>query len=346
MLTADADRTPGSRAPAADARLAAAQGRATTAFARRAMGSPLRLTVTGIAEAEASAGWEAVSEVIEAIEQELSRFRPTSGLMTLNARAGQDDPMPVGRWLGRALSAADRARRLTDGAFDARILGDLERLGYVGAGSPGAASLGDVRRGPGTFDDGRWLHRDPRSARATVAMPVDLGGIGKGLALRWAMAVLRRALPDLARPGTGALLEAGGDLVGCGDAPQGGPWMIGIEDPGGGEEPVVVALPGGAICTSSVAVHRWRDPDGRIVHHLLDPASGEPGGEGLLAVTVAAPDPAWAEVWSKTLFLEGRAGIGARARALGLAAWWIREDGSYGMTPAARARTAWVAGEA
>ncbi len=53
-------------------------------------------------------------------------------------------------------------------------------------------------------------------------------------------------------------------------------------------------------------------------------------------MTVAGPDPAWAEVWSKTLFLEGSRGIGPRARGLGLAAWWIRDDGDLEMTPAAR----------
>ena len=82
------------------------------------------------------------------------------------------------------------------------------------------------------------------------------------------------------------------------------------------------------------------------MHHLLEPRTGEPGGSGLAAVTVSGPDPAWAEIWSKTLFLEGAARIGGRARAEGLAAWWVCDDGSLEMTPAARERTAWVRGEA
>ena len=42
------------------------------------------------------------------------------------------------------------------------------------------------------------------------------------------------------------------------------------------------------------------------VHHLVDPRTGEPADGGLRAVTGHGPDPAWAEVWSKTLFIEGR----------------------------------------
>jgi FAD:protein FMN transferase len=396
---------------------------APASFQRRAMGSPLRLTIVGLPEARSAAGWEALSAVVEEIEEALSRFRPTSGLTALNARAGDPTCSPVDGWLAAALAAADRAHRVTGGAFDPRVLRDLERLGYAGAliassaadvggdapvassaapsaepdpaaaavsqatlmgdvalsaapvgagasivgpsaasvtaGGSGAALIGDAgpRAAPGmpggagadgraAFADGRWLRLDPRRRQATVAAPVDLGGIGKGLALRWAMRVLEHALPELADPATGALLEAGGDIVARGTAPQEGPWMIGVENPGGGDDVAVVTLRDGAICTSSIAVHRWRTGAGREVHHLLDPRTGEPGGAGLLAVTVAGPDPAWAEVWSKTLFLEGASGIAARARRLGLAAWWILDDGALEMTPAARVQTAWLASEA
>ncbi len=73
------------------------------------------------------------------------------------------------------------------------------------------------------FPDGRWLRRDPRSRSVAIAAPVDLGGIGKGLALRWAFAVLGAAVPGLEDGVAGALLEAGGDLVARGPAPQPGP---------------------------------------------------------------------------------------------------------------------------
>jgi thiamine biosynthesis lipoprotein ApbE len=183
-----------------------------------------------------------------------------------------------------------------------------------------------------------------RRFRVTVPpVPVDMGGIGKGLALRWAGERARRLLPD----GAGLLLEAGGDIVHRGTPPAEG-WRIGIEDPAaaGGDETesiVVVDLRSGAVATSSVAVRNWVGPDGRPVHHLLDPRTGEPARGGLIAVTVAAPDPAWAEVWSKALFLLGRDGIAEDARARGLAAWWVDDRGRLGMTPDARLRTAWAA---
>ena len=332
-------------------------------FERRAMGSPLRLTVVGIPEPRASAAWEAVSAAFEELEQALSRFRPTSDLVILNRRAGDPGCSPVRARLYEAVATAERAWRRTSGAFDPRVLGDLERLGYRGADSRAEGGL--PGRAPAeratAFADGRWLRREPQQRALAIAAPIDLGGIGKGLALRWGFEAVLAALPEIARdqgpagdagdtgrghPAAGALLEAGGDLVAWGAAPQPGPWLVGIEMPGTDDETAVLAVGRGAVCTSSIAVHAWTAADGRAVHHLVDPRTGEPGGAGLLAVTVAGPDPAWAEVWSKTLFLAGAGGIGTRARALGLAAWWIRDDGRLEMTPAARPRTAWLAGEA
>ncbi len=62
-------------------------------------------------------------------------------------------------------------------------------------------------------------------------------------------------------------------------------------------------------------------------------------------MTVAGRDPAWAEVWSKALFIGGRASVASEARARGLAAWWVTDGGAFEMTPAARAMTIWVAAE-
>ncbi len=304
-------------------------------FERRAMGSPLRLQVSGIDAAAAAAGWLRVTAEIEAAEEALSRFRDESEVTRLNRLAGSGREMIVSARLYRALAAAERARRVSDGRFDPRVLADLERLGSAGA------PLGDLavpeagRRGAGP-----WLRRDPRSRSVGLSAPVDLGGIGKGLALRWAW----RRLTAGPHPPLGALLEAGGDLVLGGSAPDGGPWRVGIEDPAGSAEPLaVIALNAGAVCTSSARIGRWRAPDGRLVHHLIDPRTGEPGGTGLQAVTVAAADPAWAEVWSKTLFLAGRREVGPLARSRGLAAWWVDDTGSLEMTPAARPATAWPA---
>lgn len=313
-------------------------------FERRAMGSPLRLQLVGLEAAAALDAWSSVSEDVERTEAALSRHRETGELALLNAAGGA--PVVVGARLYAALAAAERAWRATGGRFDPRVLEDLERLGQPGAGKEASAARGRDGGGRSTARPARaramdtWLRWDPGRREVRLSSRVDLDGIGKGLALRWAW---RRLLRATGREPVGALLEAGGDLVAQGPAPQGGAWLVGIEDPLGGPDPLaVVAVSQGAVCTSSTAVHRWVSPDGIPAHHLIDPRTGLPGGKSLLAVSVAAPDPAWAEVWSKALFLAGNARIGTLAHRDGFAAWWVDGQGRVEASAAGRRMTGWV----
>jgi thiamine biosynthesis lipoprotein len=247
------------------------------------------------------------------------------------------------------LAAVHRAGLVTGGRFDASVLADLERLGEHGAVLDPAGRADRMAEAIEVVDvvDAPVIRLVPAGTpraslvRAPVA-PLDSGGIGKGLALRWAAAAATGALPD----GAGILLEAGGDITSAGAAPPGG-WRVGIEDPvlpGPDDEPLaVLAVERGSVATSSVRVRNWVAPDGQLVHHLVDPRTGEPARTGLIAVTVAATDPAWSEVWSKALFLADRDHIGEEARARGLAAWWVDDGGRLGMTPEARLCSEWVA---
>jgi thiamine biosynthesis lipoprotein len=316
----------------------------------RALGSPLRLSIeSGADSAAVDRAWSTTTGVFASVDAAMSRFRDDSELTRLNRGSGTlDGPS---RDLVRGLVAADRAHRVTGGRFDARVMADLERLGIAGVDrSSGWVSGQRFHLGAGRLADPGGLDRPPtrlvsidrHAGTVRIMEPVDLGGIGKGLALRWAARAVAALIPD-----QGFLIEAGGDIAASGSV-AGLPWSVAIEDPSGGAEPVATCVLGDrdAIATSSVRIGRWRDRGGRPVHHLIDPRSGEPGGEGLSAVTVAWPDPAWAEVWSKALFLEGADRIAEQARHRGIAAWWVTDQGELSMTAAARQRTTWLRAEA
>jgi thiamine biosynthesis lipoprotein len=313
-------------------------------FSGRALGSSLRLQVrlpASAPDAPAAAAWDAVVTEFAAVDAALSRFRDDSELTALNRLAGTDRVVTVSWRLRAALAAIHRAGRITDGRFDASVFDVLEQMGEHGAALAGPADCALPATGAAVVRLGPI--GEPRVSRVTVPeRPVDLGGIGKGLALRWAAAAATPLLPL----GAGMLIEAGGDLVAAGQGPVEG-WMIGIDDPVAIQPdagPVaVLALQRGAVSTSSIGTRRWTAPDGRAVHHLVDPSTREPARTGLIAVTVAASDPAWAEVWTKALFLAGTERIGDEARSRGLAAWWLDSEGRLSMTPAARVESPWVA---
>lgn len=318
-------------------------------FSGRALGSRLRLFVSapadeaqGAVRDAAELAWAALVAEFAAVDAALSRFRDDSELTALNRLAGSDRVARVSWRLRTMLAIVHRAGRMTAGRFDASVIDALERIGERGAsvGRPAMAI-------PGELDSTSPVELVPAgtpgaSLVRVPASPLDSGGIGKGLALRWGARAAAAHLPATA----GLLLDAGGDVVCAGAAPDAG-WAIGVEDPvqreDGAAAPLAVyLLETGGVSTSSVAVRNWSAPDGRAVHHLIDPATREPARSGLISVTVAGPDPAWNEVWSKALFLGGSESIGEEARRRGLAAWWVDERGRLGMTPEARVRSPWV----
>jgi thiamine biosynthesis lipoprotein len=309
----------------------------------RSMASPVRLQQGADSPAPHRRQAE-VRALFAEVERQCTRFDPDSDLMRANASA--DRWQEVGVHCFDALQAAATAHETTGGRFDPRVLDALRRLGYANS-LP--FTRGDVRTAEPEEESapagGRWTPRfDPRTRRVSVgAVPVDLGGIGKGLALRWAAGLLRSA------GCSSFLLEAGGDCVygvgpsGVGPSgvgPSGVGWRLGVEDPAGGSTPVAVLdVADGACATSSVRLRQWQAGE-RTVHHLIDPRTGQPGGGTLRSVTVVGADPADAEVWSKVLFLAGH-DIAEEAGDRGLAALWVDANGSLGISPAMRAHVVW-----
>lgn len=285
------------------------------------MGSPLRL-VTG--EDRVDEGWSLVVARVSEVERELTRFDPASALSRLNRAAGSGRWTHVPRDLVRAITLAHRGYRLTGGRFDPRIIGALESLGdHAGVllpPSPARLRAGEC-----------WLEVDRSARRARLASPIDLGGVGKGF-------VLGEASMALESRGIGSyLLEAGGDVVVAGRPPHTDAWSVAIEHPDRDVPVAVIRLASGALATSSIRVRRWVTSAGQTVHHLVDPATGEPA-TGIRAVTVQANHPAWSEIWSTAAFVSGA----AVAEVLGTRpAWWVEDEGSVGMTGAAERMVVW-----
>ncbi len=289
------------------------------------------ISIRALASADRATPERAVDhalKVFEEVEKSCTRFVPTSPLMLANAAPDSWRRVPPPCF--RAISEAYRAYLLTQGRFDPRIMGDLTRLGYdhslpFGSGPVQTGVRSPLARRP----MGEWRPRF-RRVRRTVLLggrPVDLGGIGKGLAVRWASQRLRAVAPD-------HLVEAGGDCYCAGRAPAGDLWKVGVEDPFGDSEPVaVLELSDRACATSSIRLRHW-EAGGTLVHHLIDPRTGLPGGSGLRAVTVIDKDPAIAEVWSKSLFLEGSEGVQRFSDERGLAALWIDDGGGLAISRA------------
>ncbi len=286
------------------------------------------------------------------VEKACTRFDPGSALMRANAAGSSWFQVPPVCF--DAIAAAALAHLETGGLFDPRVLESLVALGYDRTLSFGGGALRlSAGRSPSAVPAlsasvppsvTRWRPEfDPdRGAVQVGPRPIDLGGIGKGLAVGWAAQVLERASQTF-------LVEAGGDCVLGGKGLDGDGWKVGIEDPFGGaegagnEQPVAVLSLADIGCgTSSLRKRTWQ-LDGQQVHHLIDPRTGRSAAGGLRSVTVVDPDPARAEVWSKALLIAGSGAIAGRAAERGLAALWVDDEGRLGMSEAMVPSVVWRA---
>lgn len=304
-----------------------AAGTPVLARSFRAMASPVELRVLD-PHPHAAARLERAELVVREVERHCSRFDPTSALSRANAAPDAWHVVPD--VLADAVLEAERAHRETDGLVDPRVLDSLLAWGYDRSLPFGDGDVTTAAVAPAAPLVERWRPATRPGTHPRLHLggrPIDLGGIGKGLAVRWAAA-------ELAGSGASWLVDAGGDEYLGGPGPTGTGWRVAVEDPLGGTSPVLVLAVRDAGCaTSSTRLRRWT-AGGAPVHHLVDPRSGRPGGAGLASVTVVGPDAAWAEVWTKALFLTGADAIGTEARDRGLATAWVTTDGRVGTSPA------------
>ncbi len=304
----------------------------------RSMASDIRLWVVEPGDG-AQEQLDAARAVVERVAASCTRFDPDSALMRANAAGRRWAQVP--RECFDAIDAAHQAHLATGGLFDPRVLRVLGAYGYdvslpfetrslqlpeTSAAIPRRRGLRGRTWKPGLDADRLAVRVGPE--------PIDLGGIGKGLAVRWAAAELRGA-------GSASLIEAGGDVMAVGAGPDGTGWSIAVENPFDGADPTaVLTVRDRAVATSSTRVRTWTVGE-RRVHHLIDPRTRRPAESDLVAVTVVHRDPALAEVWSKSMFVLGRPEIRREADARGVAALWVDTDGRVGVSRAMRPFVAW-----
>lgn len=287
---------------------------------------------------------QAARQVFDRVEAACTRFDPESPLMRANASGRAWHPVPPECYL--AVVEAARAHLETGGLFDPRVLDSLIALGYdrtlpfasgpVDLVTSAPAGPADLHLPAHSSITQPWRPGlDPRTRSVRLGpRRIDLGGIGKGLAVRLAGL-------ELAGAGRAQLVEAGGDCLLGGAGPLGHGWRVGVEDPAGGSEPVAVLQVRDTGCaTSSLRVRSWR-LDGEQVHHLIDPRTGRSARGGLRSVTVLDPDPARAEVWSKALLIVGAQRISALADEQGLAALWVDDRGCVDFTESMASSVIW-----
>ncbi len=265
---------------------------------------------------------------VEEWEQTLSRFRPDSELSQLNRSGGM--PFHASPVLWSVYQAALEAERFSVGLVTPTLLNELEQAGYVQSFTPPfppliPAGASKIHRNPPVLHPPH-VEELNLAAKRIISLPggvrIDFGGIAKGWAARQAVRRLKSTGP--------ALVDAGGDIAFSGPRLQRLPWTIGLENPFAPDTDLTsLNIRQGGVATSGRDYRRWRQ-NGKWMHHIIDPRTGQPADTDVLTATVIAPDVLQAETAAKAAFILGsREGIAWLQRRPSLAGMLVREDGGY-----------------
>lgn len=244
------------------------------------------------------------------VEQKASRFLPNSEITRINQ---SDAPLHiVSALIYHLMREAEVYYRETDGLFCHYLGKQLSSLGY-------AESFERMRDKLPAGNENSLLYRSSQAAQhkqiycfknGKAYTPItidagnwiDLGGIAKGWSVQkmadWLQKEERRE----------GLLNAGGDIVAWSDEATGLPWQIQILEPRDEKREVArLTLHAGTvgIATSSWEKRRWRQSNGSVSHHIIDPRTQKSASSDIWQATVLLPDLTAAEVYAKCLLILG-----------------------------------------
>lgn len=160
---------------------------------------------------------------------------------------------------------------------------------------------------------------------ADPEMRLDVGAIAKGYALEQVC----KTAPE------GLLISVGGNVRATGAKPDGGSWVVGIQNPTGEEGYLHTVEVEDISVVTSGDYQRYYTVDGVSYHHIIDPETLYPG-RLWRAVTVLCPDSGLADGLSTALFLLPQAEGQALLDKFGCEALWVDSDNHVYYSPGFR----------
>lgn len=275
----------------------------------RAMGTEVFVSIIASDALLAQQELAHIERAIAVFEKNFSRFLPESELTKLNRSEGK--PFRASTDMVRLLAEAKRWYRETGGIFDPTVIGALEALGYqksiaFARGPAVDAIAADIAAHQDRFSTRRrfselTITEAENIVHAPKGLRVDLGGIGKGYIVDAIADHASKIFDDF-------WISAGGDISISGTN-FGEQWEVRMQNPFSlGDDIGHIVIPRGkraALATSGITKRKGIKGD-LAWHHLIDPITGLPAKNDILAVTAFAPTTTVADIFAKTVLIAGK----------------------------------------
>lgn len=165
--------------------------------------------------------------------------------------------------------------------------------------------------------------KDKKLVLKIPGMGIELGAIAKGF-------IADKLKEYLKENGvTSGTINLGGNVLCIGKKTDGSPFRIGIQHPFENRNEIITAVEAEDISVVSSGIYeRYFIQDGKMYHHILDPSTGYPYNNGLVAVTVVSGKSVDGDALSTTCFAMGlEKGLDFASSLDSVYAVFITEDG-------------------
>jgi thiamine biosynthesis lipoprotein len=288
------------------------------------------ITISAILTTEKTGLLDQAEQAIKIFEKKFSRFISGNELAQFNQAT--DEKIIVSKSLANILVEAKKWKNYSQDIFDPTIINNLEQLGY----DRSFLEIDQAKDNNTKIDleklQEEFLKR-PRldkliisglEVSKPVGLRLDLGGFGKGY-------ILDQVSQEIFPTVSNYWLSAGGDLLISGNSLNKVGWNIGVQNPYEPTKEIFNLKTKGAklgIATSGIW-QRQGIKGGLVWHHLINPRTGLPADNNILAVTAIAESATKADVLAKTILILGeQAGLDFIAKQLDAAALIFLKDGA------------------
>lgn len=282
-------------------------------------------------------GTEMTAEIMELLreleENVLSRRADTSEVGSLNAAAGRAEGSSLSASIEAVLEGCLEMWQKSDGAFDV-MMGQVVSLwdidGWAAGEREGMFVPPEEEQLQKTLENRGSGSLDIRNGRLYLpeGAQLDLGAVGKGIALDYIFAYLQEK-DEIA----GAIISLGGSILTYGQKPDGQCWNVGIVNPADtASNAGILTLEGEWFISTSGDYERYVDLNGVRYHHIIDPATGYPADSGVAGVTILAKDGFLSDALSTACFILGVEKGMALAESYEVEVLFVGKDGSITMS--------------
>ena len=260
-----------------------------------------------------------VEQTFVEIEKQLALFRnywhawEDSDLYRFNRSLTQAEPTAVPESLRELITLSQGYYESSQQLFNPALGKLIAAYGFHGAKNADLTLIAKIQKDLPTMSD--LVIKNNLAHSTNSDLQLDFGGIAKGYAIARLAEKLKKAGFEH------FLVNAGGDVLVSGQRFD-KPWTIAVQNPFAAGAIASIQLSGDYQLFTSGNYQRFYKKKNAIVHHIIDPRSGQPSTQ-ISSATVLTTDAVLADVAATTLMIDGWKNHDSLANSLGVTDYLI-----------------------